>query len=79
MPIENSLREHPGRDVHPGCKDPFGSRLAMLARILEYGEALVARSPFYTAAASYADDSSISVVFDHVAGGLQSSGGPLAE
>jgi sialate O-acetylesterase len=71
--------DQPGSDVHPPCKDPFGVRLAMLARKLEYGEALVARSPTYNAAASYTAGNAIGVVFDNVACGLQSSNGPLAE
>jgi len=71
--------DQPGNDVHPPCKDPFGVRLAMLARESEYGQTLVARSPFYNAAASYVSADTIGVVFDNVAGGLQSSGGPLAE
>jgi sialate O-acetylesterase len=71
--------DQPGNDVHPPCKDPFGSRLATLARKLEYGQAVVARSPFYNAEASYVDGITIGVVFDHVAAGLQSSGGELAE
>jgi len=72
--------DQPGSDVHPPCKDPFGVRLAMLARKFEYGEALlVARSPFYNAAASYVAGDTIGVVFDNAAGGLLSSDGPLAE
>jgi sialate O-acetylesterase len=71
--------DQPGSDVHPPCKEPFGVRLAMLARKFEYGQDLVARSPTYNAAASYVADTAIGVVFDNVAGGLQSSGGPLAE
>ena len=69
--------DQPGRDVHPACKDPFGQRLAMLALRLEYGLDLVARSPLHDAAASYVGDGTINVVFDHVAEGLQSSGGAL--
>jgi sialate O-acetylesterase len=71
--------DQPGSDVHPPCKEPFGFRLAMLARKFEYGQALVARSPTYNAAASYVAGHTIGVVFDNVAGGLESSGGPLAE
>jgi len=71
--------DQPGSDVHPPCKDPFGIRLAMLARQFEYGQTLLARSPFHDDAASYLDGDTIGVVFDNVAGGLQSSGGPLAE
>ena len=65
--------DQPGRDVHPPCKEPFGRRLASLALKLEYAMDLVARSPVYDAAASYVAGSSIHVVFDHVAGGLESS------
>jgi len=68
-----------GNDVHPQCKDPFGTRLAMLARELEYGQALHSRSPFHNEAASSVDGDTINVVFDNVAGGLESSGGALAE
>ncbi len=71
--------DQPGRDVHPPCKDPFGVRLAMLARKLIYGHDIVARSPLYNAEASYVIDNRIGVVFDNVAAGLQSSGGDLAE
>jgi sialate O-acetylesterase len=65
-----------GRDVHPPCKEPFGVRLALLARKFEYGHSIEARSPFYNAAASYVAGDTIGVVFDDVAGGLKSSGGP---
>jgi sialate O-acetylesterase len=68
-----------GRDVHPACKDPFGTRLAMLARELEYDQDLHARSPLHNAAASYAEDGRIAVAFDHVADGLESTSEPLAE
>ncbi|MDB4442515.1 hypothetical protein N9219_03745, partial [bacterium] len=61
------------------CKELFGVRLALLARKFEYGHSIDARSPFYSAAASYVSDDTIRVVFDDVAGGLQSSGVPLAE
>jgi sialate O-acetylesterase len=73
--------DNPGSDVHPPCKDDnFGVRLALLARRFEYDDHDIdARSPLYNAAASYVDGSSIKVVFDDVADGLQSSGGPLAE
>jgi sialate O-acetylesterase len=71
--------DNPGRDVHPPCKDTnFGVRLALLARKFEYGHNIDARSPFYNEAASYVSGDTINVVFDNVAGGLQSSGGPLA-
>jgi sialate O-acetylesterase len=71
--------DNPGRDVHPPCKELFGVRLALLARKFEYGHSIDARPPFYNAAASYVDGNKIGVVFDNVAGGLQSSGGLLAE
>jgi sialate O-acetylesterase len=71
--------DQPGNDVHPPCKDSFGVRLAMLARKFEYGQSLVARSPLYNATASYVAGDAIGVVFDNVAGGLESSGGSLAE
>jgi sialate O-acetylesterase len=72
--------DQPGNDVHPPCKKPFGVRLAKLARKLEYREhEVVARSPSHNAAASYVSGNTIGVVFDNVAGGLQSSLGPLAE
>lgn len=71
--------DQPGSDVHPPCKDPFGVRLAMLARELEYDHGLSARSPAYDAARSYLADGAIRIVFDNVGQGLQSSGGPLAE
>jgi sialate O-acetylesterase len=65
--------DQPGNDVHPPCKDPFGIRLAMLARKLEYGQDLVARSPVYNASASYVNGDIIRVVFDNVADGLCSN------
>jgi sialate O-acetylesterase len=71
--------DQPGWDVHPPCKDPFGIRLAMLARKFEYGHGIYARSPFYNADASYISGDTIGVVFDNVADGLESSGGALAE
>jgi len=71
--------DNPGSDVHPPCKKPFGVRFALLALKFEYGHDIDARSPFYNAAASYVDGNRIGVVFDDVAGGLQSSGGSLAE
>jgi sialate O-acetylesterase len=73
--------DNPGSDVHPPCKDDsFGVRLALLARRFEYDDHDIdARSPLYNTAASYVDGSSIKVVFDDVADGLQSSEGPLAE
>ena len=71
--------DNPGRDVHPPCKDTnFGVRLALLARKFEYGHTIDARSPFYNEIASYVSGDTINVVFDNVADGLQSSGGPLA-
>jgi sialate O-acetylesterase len=71
--------DNPGRDVHPPSKEKFGVRLANLAREVKYGHSINARSPFYNAAASYVTGDTIGVVFDNVAGGLQSSGGELAE
>jgi hypothetical protein len=65
--------DQPGNDVHPPCKDPFGIRLAMLARKLEYGQDLVARSPVYNASASYVNGDTIRVVFHNVADGLCSN------
>jgi hypothetical protein len=71
--------DQPGSDVHPPCKDPFGVRLAKLARKFEYGDDLVARSPFYNADASSVAGDKIGVVFDNVADGLEPTGSPLAE
>ena len=71
--------DQPGNDVHPPCKEPFGSRLANLARQFEYQHPVAARSPLYDADACYVDGNKIGVVFDNVAEGLQSSGGELAE
>ena len=71
--------DQPGNDVHPQCKDPFGTRLAKLALEHEYGQTLHSRSPLYNAAASSVAGDTINVVFDHVAEGLASSGGSLAE
>jgi sialate O-acetylesterase len=71
--------DQPGSDVHPPCKEPFGIRLADLARKFEYGHPVAARSPLYNADACYVDGNKIGVVFDNVAEGLESSGGELAE
>jgi sialate O-acetylesterase len=71
--------DQPGSDVHPPCKEPFGIRLADLARQFEYQHPVAARSPLFNADACYVDGNKIGVVFDNVAEGLQSSGGELAE
>ena len=78
--VEMSVHiDNPGQDVHPPCKAEFGRRLAILALEHEYGQGANSRSPFFNEAASYVAGDIINVVFDNVAGGLQSSGGPLAE
>ena len=78
--VEMSVHiDNPGSDVHPPCKREFGRRLAVLALDHEYGQGTDSRSPFYNEAPSYVAGDTIGVVFDNVAGGLQSSGGPLAE
>ena len=69
--------DQPGSDVHPPSKEPFGVRLAMLARKFVYGQNIVARSPFYNPDSSYVDGDTIRVVFDHVAEGLKPLGVPL--
>ena len=71
--------DQPGSEVHPPSKEPFGIRLATLARKFAYGEDIVARSPLYNPDASYVAGDTIRVVFDHVADGLQPLDGPLAE
>jgi sialate O-acetylesterase len=72
--------DNQGSDVHPPCKEDFGIRLAKLARKFEYGpSSIIARSPFYNAAASYVAGDTIRVVFDDVADGLQSIGSSLSE
>ena len=72
--------DNQGRDVHPPCKEDFGVRLALLALKFEYDHSsIIARSPFYNAAASYIAGDTIGVVFDDVADGLQPSDSPLAE
>ncbi|MHC4906871.1 MAG: hypothetical protein ACYTBW_01215, partial [Planctomycetota bacterium] len=48
------------------------------SRKFEYGHTIDARSPFCNEIASYLSGDTINVVFDNVADGLQSSGGPLA-
>jgi sialate O-acetylesterase len=69
--------DNPGSDVHPPCKKLFGDRLALLAQKFVYGEIDIdARSPFYNAVDSYIVGNKIGVVFDDVAFGLQSNGGP---
>lgn len=62
-------------DIHPPRKREVGARLALLARSIAYGEALVASGPTFRSAAVQGDR--LVVSFDHVGGGLVARGGPL--
>jgi sialate O-acetylesterase len=65
-------------DVHPPAKEPFGRRLAYLARKYVYGQTLVESGPIYDIAGSSVQGNQVAVAFDHVGGGLQTGGSSLA-
>ena len=56
------------KDIHPTRKKPVGERLALAARKLAYGEAIVASGPTFRAAV--VEGSKVLVSFDNVGKGL---------
>jgi len=62
-------------DIHPTRKEPVGSRLALAARALAYGEALDYSGPRFTA--FKIEGSKVILSFDHVGGGLVAKDGAL--
>ncbi len=62
-------------DIHPTKKEPVGVRLALAARAVAYGEALVASGPVFKEHAVQGDK--IVLRFDHVGAGLEARGGKL--
>ncbi|MCE9608478.1 MAG: pre-peptidase C-terminal domain-containing protein [Planctomycetia bacterium] len=61
------------KDFHPPNKQPVGSRLALAARALVYGESLEYSGPVYASCAS--DNGRVIVRFTHAAGGLKTGDG----
>ncbi|MDB5103725.1 MAG: Sialate O-acetylesterase [Fibrobacteres bacterium] len=64
-------------DIHPTRKQPFGSRLARLARGMVYGEDIEYASPLFMHSALTRD--SIVLEFDHVGSGLKTTDGKSPE
>lgn len=62
------------KDIHPRDKKTVGTRLALAARALAYGETLPYSGPLFRQATP--EGSSLRVHFDH-AGGLATKGGPV--
>jgi sialate O-acetylesterase len=62
-------------NVHPANKQDVGARLALAARKLAYGEDVEYSGPAYRETA--VEGNSLSVWFDHAAGGLVAKGGTL--
>jgi sialate O-acetylesterase len=62
-------------DIHPRNKQPVGSRLALAARAVAYGEKIVHSGPVYQSMNVEGDKVSIS--FKHGGGGLEARGGEL--
>lgn len=58
---------HP-TDIHPQDKEPVGARLALSARAIAYGQDIVHSGPVYKGMKK--NGSTISLMFDHVGGGL---------
>lgn len=66
------------KDIHPVNKAPVGSRLALAARALAYGEKIEYSGPLFREARPQPDGKAMWVAFDHVGGGLVAQdGGPL--
>ncbi|MBK8978714.1 MAG: sialate O-acetylesterase [Planctomycetes bacterium] len=63
------------KDIHPDRKDEVGRRLALWARALCYGHAVVPSGPVYSHCAIEGDHVRLS--FDHVGGGLRADGDAL--
>ncbi len=62
-------------DIHPTRKEPVGSRLALAARALAYGEAIDYSGPRFQAAKI--TGAKVVLSFDHLGGGLVAKDGPL--
>ncbi|HEY8962624.1 MAG TPA: sialate O-acetylesterase [Luteolibacter sp.] len=62
-------------DIHPARKGPVGSRLALAARAVAYGEKVEFSGPAFRSATF--SDGRASLQFDHVDGGLVAKDGPL--
>ncbi len=62
-------------DIHPRKKQPVGSRLALSARSVAYGEKIVHSGPVYQSMKIEGDKVSLS--FKHTGGGLEAQGGEL--
>lgn len=62
-------------DIHPRKKEPVGTRLALAARALAYGENLVYSGPIYQAMKVEGNKAILS--FTHTGSGLVAKGGPL--
>lgn len=62
-------------DIHPANKGPVGSRLALAARALVYGEKIPYSGPAYQAMKVTGKE--IWIAFEHVGGGLEAKDGPL--
>lgn len=63
------------KDIHPKQKAPVGSRLALAARKLAYGEDVVFSGPVFKEMKVEGNRAVLS--FDHVGGGLEAKDGPL--
>lgn len=62
-------------DIHPRNKQDVGYRLALWARHLAYGDSIVHSGPIYRR--HTIENHTVSLWFDHIGGGLTSSGGRL--
>jgi sialate O-acetylesterase len=62
-------------DIHPRKKEPVGSRLALAARAMAYGERIEYSGPVYHG--MQVDGDRIILEFRHVGGGLAARGGEL--
>ena len=63
------------KDIHPRKKEPVGSRLALAARAIAYGEKIEYSGPLYKS--MQVKDSQAVLSFDHLGGGLEARGGEL--
>ncbi len=62
-------------DIHPTHKQPVGTRLALAARALAYGEKIEYSGPLFESLGVSADEATLR--FTHLGGGLVAKGGPL--
>jgi sialate O-acetylesterase len=62
-------------DIHPKNKQDVGTRLALAARAIAYGEKLDYSGPMFRTAVP--EGSSLRIWFDHIAAGLSARGGAL--